>query len=104
MAEREEPLAKGSDVKGLPGVEDYDSEEDGSSDSTLSSSSDSDSESDSDSDVSSSETTGEDDISEQPASGPDAKLDAPAKPVCKFFAKTGKCKFGNNCHFTHVVS
>lgn len=26
-----------------------------------------------------------------------------AKPVCRFFAKTGRCKLGAKCRFSHTV-
>ena len=28
----------------------------------------------------------------------------PDRPVCKNFARTGKCKWGDKCHFSHKVS
>lgn len=30
--------------------------------------------------------------------------DTRSKPVCRFFVKTGKCKFGDSCNFAHPVS
>ncbi|OXG97763.1 hypothetical protein C369_07412, partial [Cryptococcus neoformans A5-35-17] len=40
-----------------------------------------------------------DDKKSSPAKAPSA----PTKPICKFFAKAGRCKFNEKCRFAHVA-
>ena len=92
----------------LIGMNDYGSSEDhdddsssissSSSDSSLDSSYSGESSGDSDSDD---DGDGKETISPTPV---EAVVHKPTKPVCKFFAKNGKCNRGNRCTFEHTVS
>jgi hypothetical protein len=57
--------------------------------------------SDSDSSSDSSSSSDEDEEPVKPAPAPAAKS---SKAICKFFAKTGRCKMGQKCRFSHIVS
>lgn len=60
--------------------------------------------SDSDSSSDSSSSSDEDDEATEPAPKPmPAPASKPDRPICKFFAKTGRCKMGQKCRFTHIV-
>ena len=60
--------------------------------------------SDSDSSSDSSSSSGEDDESVKPATKPvPAPVSKQDRPICKFFAKTGRCKMGQKCRFAHIV-
>jgi hypothetical protein len=60
--------------------------------------------SDSDSSSDSSSSSDEDDETAKPAPKPTpAPTSKPDRPICKFFAKTGRCKMGQKCRFAHIV-
>ena len=56
--------------------------------------------SDSGSSSDSTSSSSEDDEPVKPAPVPASKAE---KPICKFFAKTGRCKMGQKCRFLHTV-
>lgn len=56
----------------------------------------------SDSDSSSDSSSSEEDVSVAPASVVQATKSS--RQVCRTFAKTGRCKFGQKCRFDHNVS
>ena len=79
----------------VSGVTDYVSTEDvdsGSSSST----------SDTSSDTSDSSDSEDDDETDEPVKVVEEEKQ-PKKPLCKTFARTGKCKWGQKCHFSHKV-
>ena len=54
---------------------------------------------------SSSEPDSDDDAPEEISSKPpDAQITSDKKPVCKYFAASGNCRFGDTCHFRHEQS
>jgi hypothetical protein len=54
---------------------------------------------------SSSEPDSDDDTPEEVSSKPpDAQAPSDKKPVCKYFAASGYCRFGDTCHFRHEQS
>ena len=60
--------------------------------------------SDSDSSSDSSSSSDEDDEIVKTAPKPSAiPAVKPDRPICKFFAKTGRCKMGQKCRFAHLV-
>jgi hypothetical protein len=59
--------------------------------------------SDSDSSTESSSSS-EDEVPPAPIPAPVAEAIKPTGPVCRTFAKTGRCKFGQKCRFSHTVS
>lgn len=60
--------------------------------------------SDSDSSSDSSSSSDEDDETTKPAPKTiPATASKPDRPICKFFAKTGRCKMGQKCRFAHTV-
>ncbi|WVQ71103.1 hypothetical protein IAR50_000628 [Cryptococcus sp. DSM 104548] len=98
--QQNESVATTSDAVGaasLPALGGYDSARDGSSSDSSSSS-----ESSSESDSSDSESEYEDDDT-KPSTAKAPAPTAPSKPICKFFAKAGRCKFNDKCRFAHVA-
>lgn len=60
--------------------------------------------SNSDSSSDSSSSSDEDDEPVKPATKPPpVTASKPDRPICKFFAKTGRCKMGQKCRFAHIV-
>jgi hypothetical protein len=60
--------------------------------------------SDSDSSSDSSSSSDEDAAISKPApKSVPAPASKPDRPICKFFAKTGRCKMGQKCRFAHIV-
>jgi len=89
-------------VSGFSGVAAYASSEEADSGSESSSSS-SDSSSDGTSDMS--ESDEDDDRGETGETVVEQTQDQqPERALCKNFARTGKCKWGEKCHFSHKVS
>ncbi|EIW72721.1 hypothetical protein TREMEDRAFT_67022 [Tremella mesenterica DSM 1558] len=87
----------GQTITSLAALGDYDSDDSDSSSTTSDSSSDSDSGSDT-SDSESNATV----IKEEVVILEEPKANAPTKRICKFFAKSGRCKHGDKCHFAHI--